>query len=149
MIITYKSPAGPPTGDLAPLPDTLNLPPVQITYALDKALDEFFEETGEKRYSRYEESWKTLIAGLKKLDLSLLIPLEHHSKILTSVIEPKHPKYNFNKMHDYLYSRGFTIYPGKLGEANTFRLAILGAIDKNDIKDFLITLGDYLNEHLT
>ena len=120
-------------------------PPVQILYALNQALDEFFVETGEIRYKRYSESWETLIDGLNKLNFEFLLPLKYQSKILTTILEPKDSNYNFDEMHDYLYENGFTIYPGKIGELNTFRISNLGAIDKNDILKFLELLKNYLD----
>ena len=38
----------------------------------------------------------------------------------------------FLELHDYLYSMGITIYPGKINELNTFRIANIG--DINHIK---------------
>lgn len=119
-------------------------PPVQIIYALNKALDEFFVETAEKRYRRFSDSWQVLTDGLKKLGFEFFLPLDQHSRILTAVLEPDRPGYDFNEMHDYLYSRGYTIYPGKLENMNTFRVANMGAIDKEDIKKFLAVLEEYL-----
>jgi 2-aminoethylphosphonate-pyruvate transaminase len=49
-------------------------------------------------------------------------------------------------MHDLLYEKGFTIYPGKIGKKNTFRLANMGAINHYDIKDFLKALRKVLIE---
>lgn len=39
-------------------------------------------------------------------------------------------------IHDYCYKRGFTIYPGKINNTETFRLCALGAIDQSDIETF-------------
>jgi len=50
-------------------------------------------------------------------------------------------------MHDYFYKRGFTIYPGKVEEFNTFRVANIGDIDYRDIERFLKLLKDYLYEN--
>ena len=120
-------------------------PPVQVFYALDRALDEYFEETGAGRHLRYTASWEALVAGLRELHLELLLPLEQHSRILTAVLEPRHPNYSFKTMHDHLYARGFTIYPGKIPGLDTFRLANLGAIDRTDIEAFLEELRTYLD----
>ena len=46
-------------------------------------------------------------------------------------------------MHDYLYKNGFTIYPGKGAKQNTFRLANMGEIYKEDIVNFLDCLTAY------
>jgi len=49
-------------------------------------------------------------------------------------------------IRDRLYKRGFTIYPGKLKDENTFRIAVIGAIDYTDIKKFLNALDEVLDE---
>ena len=53
-----------------------------------------------------------------------------------SVKYPDDPNWNFEKVQDYCYERGFTIYPGKISTTNTFRLRALGAIDTTDIEAF-------------
>lgn len=119
-------------------------PPVQTLYALKQAIIETIEETIENRNKRYTESWNTLIDGINKLNLKLLLDKECQSKIITAIYEPECDKYNFDDMHDYLYERNFTIYPGKVSTFNTFRIANIGSIDKKDISDFLIVLEEYL-----
>lgn len=119
-------------------------PPVQTLYALKQAIIETIEEGIENRNKRYAESWNTLIDGIKKLNLKLLLDIECQSKIITAIYEPKCEKYSFDDMHDYLYERNFTIYPGKVSTFNTFRVANIGDIDKKDISDFLIVLEEYL-----
>ena len=53
-----------------------------------------------------------------------------------SSLYPDDPNWNFEKVHDYCYERGFTIYPGKISTTNTFRLCALGASDRPDIEAF-------------
>ncbi|WP_147535601.1 2-aminoethylphosphonate aminotransferase [Bacillus marasmi] len=120
-------------------------PPVQILYALKQAIIETNWEGIENRYARYSRSWETLISGITGLGLSHLVPVKNHSKIITSIIEPEHPQYNFNEMHDYFYKKGFTIYPGKLDQQNTFRVANIGNIDYRDIGRFIDLLAIYLH----
>ena len=119
-------------------------PPVQVFYALKQALLELKQETVENRYRRYSKSWQVLMDGLKMLGLKTLVAPEHQSRLLTTVVEPYSTKYSFNAMHDFLYKRGYTIYPGKIDEYNTFRIANIGAIDHNDISCFLECLKEYL-----
>lgn len=121
-------------------------PPVQTFYALKQAIVETKEETIEKRYERYGQSWETLITGLEGLGLKYLIDKEHHSKIITSIIEPDKEKYDFNEMHDYFFDKGFTIYPGKVNNYNTFRISNIGQINKTDIEAFLNVLEAYLKK---
>lgn len=117
-------------------------PPVQIVYSLKQAIAEYFKEGGNQRYARYSENWRTLRSGLLDLGFSLLLEEENESHILITVIEPEDPAFNFEEMHDYLYDRGFTIYPGKM-KKKTFRVAVMGAIDYHDIEKFLIVLGRF------
>jgi len=119
-------------------------PPVQVLYALRQAINEYFIETEEGRANRYTELYRALITGLEKLGFKFLVEDNFHAKILTSIIEPGDSNYNFTEMHDYLYERGFTIYPGKGAKQNTFRLANMGEIYKEDIINFLGCLEDYI-----
>jgi 2-aminoethylphosphonate aminotransferase len=119
-------------------------PPVQTFYALQQAIVELRQEGIEGRYARYVKSWEGLISGIQRLGLKHIVPVEHHSKLVTSIVEPKCDGYDFHVMHDYFYERGFTIYPGKLEELPTFRIANIGDITCKDIEEFLEVLGKYL-----
>jgi 2-aminoethylphosphonate-pyruvate transaminase len=119
-------------------------PPVQTFYALKQAIVETLEETIEGRYARYTKAWETLLAGLEELGLEYLIAKKHHSRIITSIIEPKVAAYDFNEMHDYFFEKGFTIYPGKVNNYDTFRISNIGQIDYKDIETFLKVLKTYL-----
>ncbi|WP_271811845.1 2-aminoethylphosphonate aminotransferase [Clostridium beijerinckii] len=118
-------------------------PPVQILYALKQAIIEVKNETIEKRYKRYKECCKILWDGLDRLNLKRLIDKNISSMLLTSVIEPQIKNYKFDRLHDYLYSRGFTIYPGKISSENTFRIANIGDIYPDDMRGFLKILEEY------
>jgi aspartate aminotransferase-like enzyme len=120
-------------------------PPVQVVYALRQAIKELREEGGvRKRYARYSRSWKTLRKGLEEMGFELLLAPEKEARILVTVKEPADRNFSFNKMHDELYKQGFTIYPGKLDDKDTFRLSVLGAIGERDIKRFLVALNSVL-----
>ncbi|NDI36272.1 2-aminoethylphosphonate aminotransferase [Chengkuizengella sediminis] len=119
-------------------------PPVQTMYALKQAIIELQEEGITERYIRYTRSWERLISGTYRLGLSYLVPEAHHSKIITAIIEPDISQYNFPNMHQYFYKHNIMIYPGKLDEFNTFRIANIGAITYKDIDTFLDLLEHYL-----
>ena len=119
-------------------------PPVQAMYALKQAIEETKSETIEARGKRYAGNWETLIKGLEELGLAYIVDKKYHSKIVTSIVEPDLSRYCFSDMHAFFKERGFTIYPGKIGDMNTFRIANIGAIDKNDMTEFLEHLNSYL-----
>lgn len=118
-------------------------PPVQVLYALKQAIMEAKEETIEKRHTRYKECCKILWEGLETLELKKLVSEEASSRLLTSIIEPQVEKYNFNSMHDFLYEKGFTIYPGKIASKNTFRVANIGEIYPENMRRFIDLLQEY------
>ncbi|MFX0069901.1 MAG: 2-aminoethylphosphonate aminotransferase [Candidatus Hermodarchaeota archaeon] len=122
-------------------------PPVQILYALKQAIKELFKEGLENRVNRYRENYQELKEGLKKLGFRFLMSKDvKESNILTTIYYLDHPNFDFNILHDKLYERGYTIYPGKVTKLDTFRLAVMGAINKQDIKSFLINLEQVLKE---
>ncbi|MGZ7445024.1 2-aminoethylphosphonate aminotransferase [Paenibacillus sp. TH7-28] len=119
-------------------------PPVQTLYALKQAIRELNQEGIVKRYARYTASWKTLISGLNRLGLTYIVPEEHHAKLITSIREPD-ADFDFQSMHDFFYSKGIMIYPGKLEGLKTFRVANIGDITAKDIEVFLEWLEEYLD----
>jgi 2-aminoethylphosphonate-pyruvate transaminase len=123
-------------------------PPVQAIYAMRAALDELLNEGVKNRIHRYEENWDRLRSGLLKLGFKLLLESSQESKVLLTIIEPDDPNFSFTGLHDRLFEEGFTIYPGKVYNENTFRLSILGDLYLEDIDDFLVNLKaslEYIN----
>ncbi|GHV79141.1 nucleotidyltransferase [Spirochaetia bacterium] len=119
-------------------------PPVQALYALRQAIIETKLETIEKRYSRYSACWEELVRGVKKLGLTMLVPEEVQSRLITAIIDPSSPAYNFEALHDLARMYGFTIYPGKLSDANTFRIANIGDIKPEEMAKFVTVLESYI-----
>lgn len=118
-------------------------PPVQVLYALKQAIIETKAETIERRYERYVRCCEILWDGLEKLNLKLLVPKEKSSMLLTSIVEPEVKGYNFDSLHNYLYEKGFTIYPGKVSSKNTFRIANIGDIYPENMRKFIEILEEY------
>jgi len=116
-------------------------PPVQTMYALQQAIEETKEETTSRRYARYSAMWELLTEQLKDMGMEYLVADENHSKIITSI---KLGDIDFNDLHDYFYDRGITIYPGKVDEYDTFRIANIGAIDVTDMAKVIGYLKEYL-----
>lgn len=121
-------------------------PPVQTVYAARQALKEYFAEGEEAKWARHTRVFNAIHAGLDELGFRDAIKREWQAGLVVSVIYPDDKNWDFKKVHDYCYERGFTIYPGKISGGNTFRLSALGAIDEQDIKDFFAVLGEAL-EH--
>lgn len=119
-------------------------PPVQTVYSTIQALKEYFAEGEEAKWARHTRVFEAIHKGLDELGFKDVIKRELQAGLVVSVIYPDDPNWNFEKVHDYCYERGFTIYPGKISTTNTFRLCALGAIDEQDIKDFFVVLKEAL-----
>lgn len=115
-------------------------PPVQTVYAAIQGLKEYYEEGEMNKYNRHIRVINAIHAGLKELGFKEVITPEKQSGLVVSVLYPDDKNWSFEKVHDYCYENGFTIYPGKISTTNTFRLCSLGAIDQDDIIDFFKVL---------
>ena len=111
-------------------------PPVQTIYAAIQGLREYFAEGEEAKWARHTRVFNAIHEGLDALGFRDLIRREWQSGLVVSPIYPDDPRWDFGRIHDYCYERGFTIYPGKVSDTDTFRLCALGAIDEKDIHDF-------------
>lgn len=119
-------------------------PPVQTVYAAIQALKEYYEEGEEAKWARHLRVNKAIHEGIAALGLKEVIRPEIQSGLVVSVQYPDDPNWSFEKVHDYCYERGFTIYPGKISTTNTFRLCSLGLIDEADIRDFFVVFKEAL-----
>ena len=111
-------------------------PPVQTVYATIQALKEYWAEGEEAKWERHTRVFNAINDGLDELGFRQVIKPEWRTGLVSSVIYPDDINWDFEKIHDYCYERGFTIYPGKISKTDTFRLCALGAIDEADIKNF-------------
>jgi 2-aminoethylphosphonate-pyruvate transaminase len=121
-------------------------PPVQTFYALRQAIIETKQETIEKRFERYTNCWNILVKALREIGLKMLVKEENQSHFITAVLIPETPKYSFEALHDYARAFGFTIYPGKLGNINTFRIANMGDIRPEEMERFTHVLRAYMHD---
>ena len=121
-------------------------PPVQTIYAAKQALAEYFAEGEAAKAARHARVAQAIHRGLAALGLKEAIRPEVQSGLVVSVLYPADERWDFDRVHDYCYAHGFTIYPGKMQEKGTFRLCALGAIDETDIEKFFCVLREALAE---
>ena len=121
-------------------------PPVQTIYATRQAIKEYWEVGEQKKWERHQAVWEAIYRGLDRLGFRTIIPKEYQSKLVVSVLYPNDENFDFTKIHDYVYERGFTIYPGKVSDLPTFRLCSLGVITPDDIDAFFECFEEGLNE---
>lgn len=119
-------------------------PPVQVIYAARQALKEYFTEGEQAKWERHLRVFRAIYDGLEELGFRIYIPRELSSGLVVAALYPEDPNWDFGKIHDYCYERGFTIYPGKVENLGMFRLCALGAIDEEDIKNFFVVFREAL-----
>ena len=122
-------------------------PPVQTIYAARQALEEYFEEGEKEKWARHCRVMNAVHAGEDRLGLIEILDRDIQSGLVSAVQYPDDPNWDFEKVHDYCYERGFTIYPGKIEGQKTFRLCALGAIDEADISRFWNVFEDAMREN--
>jgi 2-aminoethylphosphonate-pyruvate transaminase len=122
-------------------------PPTHALLAFRQALRELEEEGGVSgRGARYSDNQRTLIAGARRLGLREYLPEERQSCIITSFLYPEHPAFDFNDFYKRLSSQNYLIYPGKVGDADCFRIGTIGRIFPQDVRDLIGAMEETLRE---
>ncbi|SDD20147.1 2-aminoethylphosphonate--pyruvate transaminase [Belnapia rosea] len=122
-------------------------PPVQVVAALVEALRLLEAEGGPAaRLARYGENCRTLLAGMRRLGFELYLDQALQAPIIATFRMPEARPLAFDAFYDALAARGFLIYPGKLTQAETFRIGCIGAISRSDIERLLGAVETVLGE---
>lgn len=125
-------------------------PPVQIVLALDRALEELWQEGGvPARHRRYQDNCLRLAEGLQAQGFSLLLPPDLQAPIIVTVLPPPLPGFDFKRLYEALAARGFLIYPGKLTEQESFRIGCIGDLRAPQIDALLSALAEAMSEQGT
>ena len=83
------------------------------------------------RHARYAENHRTLVSGMRALGFKTLLPDEVQSPVITSFLYPS-ADFDFKAFYTALKTRGFVIYPGKISQADTFRIGNIGDVFPQD-----------------
>ncbi|HDZ8857854.1 TPA: 2-aminoethylphosphonate--pyruvate transaminase [Aeromonas dhakensis] len=117
--------------------------PTHTVLAFAQALRELDEEGGiAARHQRYRENQCTLVAGMAALGFAPLLPEEWQSPIITAFYSPAHPDYRFADFYQRLKGQGFVIYPGKVSQADCFRIGNIGDVTPERVRDLLAAMAN-------
>jgi 2-aminoethylphosphonate-pyruvate transaminase len=112
--------------------------PTHVVAAFSQALKELAAEGGiNARNARYTATNRALRKGMEELGFKAYIDEAHQGPIITTFFYPENCKFTFEKMYAYLKDHGYVIYPGKLTDAETFRLGNIGEIYMDDVEKIL------------
>nr|MCR4596872.1 2-aminoethylphosphonate aminotransferase [Lachnospiraceae bacterium] len=121
-------------------------PPVQVIYAARQGLKEYFEEGEKAKWDRHFRVFNALYDGLEELGFRMFVKREDCAGLVVAALYPDDDNWDFKRIHDHCYDRGYTIYPGKVEKRGMFRLCSLGAIDLPDIEAFFEVFREALRE---
>ncbi len=120
-------------------------PPTHAILAFHQALLELEAEGGvAARAARYESNYRTLVSGMRKLGFQEYLATEDQGYIITSFRYPQDPRFDFGDFYDRLNARGYVIYPGKVSDADCFRIGNIGRIFGSDVEDLLAAIDETL-----
>lgn len=121
--------------------------PTHTVLAFQQALKELRDEGGvSARQARYAENNRLLIARMTALGFQPYVESALQSPIITTFLYPAGRVIPFADFYAYIKARGYAIYPGKLTDADTFRLGNIGEIYAEDIEAIAGAIADYLKE---
>ena len=121
--------------------------PTHVVRAFRQALDELDAEGGvAARHKRYRANHEALVGGMEALGFRPLLPPERRSPIITSFLSPDDPAYSFAAFYEALKRRRFVIYPGKVSEADTFRVGTIGHVFPDDVRQLVSAVGEAMRE---
>ena len=88
-------------------------------------------------YLRYNENREILKSGMAKLGFQEFVAEKYAGYIITSYLTPSDLKSDFDQFHEKLSEKGQVIYPGKVTDADTFRIGNIGHLFPQDMKVLL------------
>lgn len=116
--------------------------PTHVVRAFLQALKELKAEGGvAARYDRYCENHRTLVDGMRALGYKTLLPDSQQSPVITSFYYPS-AEFDFKDFYQKLKAKGFVIYPGKISQADTFRIGNIGDVHPDDFVRLIETIKE-------
>ena len=121
--------------------------PTHVVLAFQQALNELEQEGGvAARHGRYRQNHAALVGGMERLGFVPLIRPELRSPIITSFLFPEDPAFTFEVFYGALKARRFVIYPGKVSDADTFRIGTIGHVFPDDIQMLVRSIEEAIDE---
>jgi len=122
-------------------------PPTSSLLAFHQALLELEAEGGvDGRAKRYKENFRLLMKGMKAMGFRPYLKPEYMGYIITTFHYPADANFDFEDFYRRLSDQGYVIYPGKLTQAECFRIGNIGRIFPEDIQSLLGAIGRTLHD---
>jgi 2-aminoethylphosphonate-pyruvate transaminase len=122
-------------------------PPTHALAAFRRALAELEIEGGVPgRAERYRKNYETLVAGMRQMGFKEYLRPDKQGYIITSFLYPEDDKFRFEEFYDRLNEKDYVIYPGKVSDANCFRIGNIGRIFEPEIRALLGAIRETITE---
>lgn len=122
-------------------------PPTHALAAFHRALDLLEREGGIlARAKRYRDNHTALLANMLRMGFSCYVERDKQSAIICSFRFPNNALFNFERFYNQLKHRGFLIYPGKVSDADCFRIGTIGHIFPHDIENLTSAIERVMGE---
>ena len=122
-------------------------PPTHSLLAFAQALRELELEGGiAVRAARYRANNAALIAAMRSIGLPSYLPPAVQSHIITSFVYPKDPAFVWTEFYRRMAKKGFLLYPGKISQADTFRIGNIGRLFAKDLRAVVHAIDETLRE---
>lgn len=118
-------------------------PPTQVLMAFLQALRELDEEGGiVARHARYKRTAQRIAEGMRSLGFRMYLPDDLQGPIISTWLYPDAGHWDFTVFYELLAERGLVIYPGKLTEADCFRIGNIGRLSADDVEELLESIRE-------
>ncbi|MEK4423654.1 2-aminoethylphosphonate--pyruvate transaminase [Solibacillus sp. FSL K6-1523] len=118
--------------------------PTHVVAAFAQALVELEEEGGvAARFTRYAANNSYLRKEMQAMGFAPYIDEADQSPIITSYYYPTE-SFEFTAFYEAIKQKGFVLYPGKLTDADTFRIGNIGDIHLSDMEQLVGAIKEYM-----
>lgn len=122
-------------------------PPTHVIAAFHKALTLLKAEGGvAARFRRYQNNHSVLVDKMTKMGFLCYIESALQSCIITSFRYPNDVHFDFHDFYQRLKDRGYLIYPGKVSDADCFRVGTIGHVFPHDVENLTAAIAQVLKE---
>ncbi len=121
--------------------------PTHVVLAFARALKELEEEGGiPARNARYKENQRLLSEAFSSLGFRPYLDPAVQGPVITTFYYPENANFTFREMYQYVKDNGYVLYPGKVMEAETFRVGSIGEIYPEDMEKLRDIMTRFLKE---
>lgn len=125
-------------------------PPTHTLLAFNTALNELQQEGGiHERAKRYQQNQTIIHNKMNELGFKRYIDDDLQGYIISSYYYSSDKNWSFTAFYNKLNDRGFVIYPGKVSQADCFRIGHIGRIFKEDSERLAQAIDDVCKEMKT